>query len=144
MSSLHARRPPKLEPKSKRSGGTVGGTLTFKGGGGGRLRRPPINSGGLEVSPTSNSNGSSTSKKKCCTLRRKIETILVLLLLTYLYVKMTAFLDGSTVSNSNASNSNILDEANGDAREQNVFKSFLRANKHIITDSNPAAQVGAG
>lgn len=88
MSSLHARRPPKLEQgdlgrnKQRRPGHTQ----IMKGGG--SLRRPP-NAGGVEVVMGGGGNGGSGGpKKKFCSLWRIIVSVLVVILLAFIFMQI--------------------------------------------------------
>jgi len=109
MSSLHARRPPRLEQgahlrKTKRSTG-----ITPKRGAG-SLRRPPSASASTSVSGTDpemgNSGGgnssSHSSKKKCCNIQRTIVCTFVAVVLMFLFMQIRGMF-GLMLSNSDAS-----------------------------------------
>lgn len=88
MSSLHARRPPKLEQgdlrRNKQRG--AGGHAPIKPGGG-SLRRPHnANAAGADVS--SGHGGGNGSEKKKCRTWRMITSVLVVVLLTYLFMQV--------------------------------------------------------
>lgn len=97
MSSLHARRPPKLEQgdlrrnRQKRGLAAAGHHSQIKGGG--SLRRPP-SAVGMEGSSGGGSGGS--QKKKFCSMWRIISSVLVVLLLAYLFVQVKYLLAGSS------------------------------------------------
>ena len=132
MNSLHARRPPKLEQGNlwrnrKRVAGSTStkNHITVKGGGGGSLRRPP--NAGIEV-PAGNNNGNGagggssngSSSKRFCNRWRIIVSVLILIILTYLFVQVRGIIFGSS----------IVKESN----------SGLRAKQNV--DSNPIANLG--
>mmetsp|Transcript_34132 Transcript_34132/g.50304 ORF Transcript_34132/g.50304 Transcript_34132/m.50304 type:complete len:130 (-) Transcript_34132:126-515(-) len=110
MSSLHARRPPRLEQgahlrKTKRSAG-----ITPKRGAG-SLRRPPSASASTSTSGTEpemgNSGGggnssSHSSKRKCCNLQRTIVCTFVAVVLMFLFMQIRGMF-GLMLSNSDAS-----------------------------------------
>lgn len=102
MSSLHSRRPPKLEQGELRRGKHRGiGGGSGGGDGGGTLRRPPSLSGG-EDSIGDAGNKGNDGKKKCCSLWRMLTSLVVLLLLAYLFVQVR-FMFGAWVMRSGGS-----------------------------------------
>ena len=107
MSSLHARRPPRLEQgahlrKTKRSTG-----ITPKRGAC-SLRRPPsasASASGTEPEMGNSGGGNSSnhsSKKKCCNLQRTMVCTFVAVVLMFLFMQIRGVF-GLMLSNSDAS-----------------------------------------
>ena len=103
MSSLHARRPPRLEQgehlrKTKRSNRTIPKR------GAGSLRRPPtVSSSGIEVhTGGSKGNSQGSSRKQCCNLQRIIVCTFVAVVLMFLFMQIQSMF-GLMLSNSDAS-----------------------------------------
>mmetsp|Transcript_6535 Transcript_6535/g.10606 ORF Transcript_6535/g.10606 Transcript_6535/m.10606 type:complete len:126 (+) Transcript_6535:222-599(+) len=106
MSSLHARRPPRLEQgehlrKTKRSTGIIPKR------GAGSLRRPPTASSsgtGIQTGKSGGEKGNihSSSKKKCCNLQRTIVCTFVAVVLMFLFMQIRSMF-GLMLSNSDAS-----------------------------------------
>mmetsp|Transcript_22792 Transcript_22792/g.38913 ORF Transcript_22792/g.38913 Transcript_22792/m.38913 type:complete len:127 (-) Transcript_22792:142-522(-) len=107
MSSLHARRPPRLEQgahlrKTKRSTG-----ITPKRGAG-SLRRPPsasASASGTEPEMGNSGGGNSSShssKKKCCNFQRTMVYTFVAVVLMFLFMQIRGVF-GLMLSNSDAS-----------------------------------------
>jgi hypothetical protein len=116
MSSLHARRPPRLEQgehlrKTKRSAG-----ITPKRGAG-SLRRPPSASAssGTEIQMGNSGGGNSdSSKKKWCNLQRKIVCAFVAVVITFLLVQIKGIFV-LMLSNSDASHLRGVSTSKSDA-----------------------------
>lgn len=107
-SSLHARRPPKLEQGDlRRKRVAAGHHITAKGGGGGSLRRPPT-APGMEVSMGGGNGGSSGgggggSNKRFCSPWRIMKSILAIVLLAFLFVQVRDTLFGKSNAKNNGS-----------------------------------------
>jgi len=150
MSSLHARRPPKLEQgdirrkrrqqKQQNASHIKVPSSTINTNGGGSLRRPP-NSAGIEVAMGApprtmggggnNGGGStnSTSTKRFCSARRMILLILVSIFVTFLYLQMRGFMS------SGASTSIVKSDGGGTAG--------LRGNQNVKSiDAKPDVNPG--
>ena len=105
MSSLHARRPPRLEQgehirKTKRSAG-----ITPRGAG--SLRRPPSGGGSraeiqMGNSSTGGTSSSSSKKRRCCNLQRLIVCTFVAVVIIFLLMQIRGIF-GIMLSNSDAS-----------------------------------------
>lgn len=104
MSSLHARRPPKLKQgdlRRNRQRTTVGiaagentASINFPSQssikGGGSLRRPPSATSGIDVSAVNCNDAccSNNTNKKFWNIWRIIKTVVVVALLTYLFMRI--------------------------------------------------------
>mmetsp|Transcript_458 Transcript_458/g.1019 ORF Transcript_458/g.1019 Transcript_458/m.1019 type:complete len:122 (-) Transcript_458:306-671(-) len=101
MSSLHARRPPKLEQGDlRRNKQRNTGHAPIKGGG--SLRRPP-NAVGIDISKGGGGNGGNGSNKRFCSLRRMIMSVLVVIFLTFLFIQIRHVIFGASIVKSGGS-----------------------------------------
>ncbi len=83
MSSLHSRRPPKLEQGELRRGKQHG----VNGGGGGILRLPPSSSERKDYIGDPGSKGNDV-KKRFCRVWKMISLLVLLFVLSFLFVQM--------------------------------------------------------
>ena len=103
MSSLHARRPPRLE-QGEHLRTTKRSNRTIPKRGAGSLRRPPTaSSSGTEIHMGNNGGGKGNSqKKKCYNLQRTIACTFVAVVLMFLFMQIQSMF-GLMLSNSDAS-----------------------------------------
>mmetsp|Transcript_1748 Transcript_1748/g.3742 ORF Transcript_1748/g.3742 Transcript_1748/m.3742 type:complete len:123 (-) Transcript_1748:157-525(-) len=117
MNSLHARRPPKLEQGDLRRNKQRGVASHTPIKGGGSLRRPP-NAAGIDVSVGSGGNGGGNgTKKRFCSFWRMTTSVLVVILLTFLFMQIRG-LFGAWVMKS--SGSGLRSNQNSETTNENA------------------------
>ena len=124
MSSLHARRSPKLEQGERlRQSKRAAGLAHIKGGG--SLRRPP----GIDASTSMAGAGSGGPTSRCCNLRRKIISAVVVISMVFLYLQMRT----------------MFGIKSGKSTLGNIGPGGLRGNRNLdATDAESREEAGVG